>query len=201
MNTSNKVEYTIPFLARYSKFDVACLDDSTVAVSTGRSRKMHGISIVDLAKKNIITFIDLHDDPSGITYDGKSLICCVVGKDLHVVSCADYSVTTVPNTATPWYSYVATHADKIFYTNPDKHTVACCLYSGELVWKFKDEGVLEYPQGITIDNNRNAFVTGMDSCNVVVISPDGRQYNQILTKEDGLDRPTSIFFDKKERSC
>lgn len=64
------------------------------------------------------------------------------------------------------------------------------------MWKFKDEGVLEYPQGITIDNNGNTFVAGMDSCNVVVISPDGRQYNQILTKEDGLDRPTSIFRDK-----
>ncbi|XP_063400219.1 uncharacterized protein LOC134684839 [Mytilus trossulus] len=197
INAKDEVEYTIPFIARYNTFDVACLDDCTIAVSTGRSRKVHGVSIVDLTKKGVIKFIDLHFDPSGISYDGKSLICCVVGKDLHMISCADYSVTTVPNTATPWFSYVATHADKIFYTNPDKHTVTCCLYSGELIWKFKDEGVLDYPQGITVDNNGNVFVAGMDSCNVVVISPDGRQCNQILTTEDGLDRPTAIFLNKK----
>ncbi|CAC5401315.1 TRIM2_3 [Mytilus coruscus] len=145
INAEDKVEYTIPFLARYSTFDIVCLDDSTVAVST------------------------------------------------------DYSITTIPNTASPWYSYVSTQADNIFCTNPDKHTVTCCLYSGALVWKFKDESVLDRPQGITVDNKGNVFVAGMDSCNVVVISPDGKQCNQILTREDGLDRPTAIFFDKERK--
>ncbi|CAG2247774.1 unnamed protein product [Mytilus edulis] len=107
-----------------------------------------------------------------------------------------YSITTIPNTASSWYSYVSTHGDKIFFTTPDKETVTCCLYSGALVWEFKDERVIKSPQGITVDNNGVIFVVGNHSCNVVAISPDGKQCKQILTKKDGLDGPTAIFVDK-----
>lgn len=96
-------------------------------------------------------FIDLPGYPYGITNDGKSLICCIRGKDLHVISCTDYSITTIPNTSSQWYSYVSTYADKIFLTNLNKHTVTCFLYSGAQVWEFKDESVLKIPRGITID--------------------------------------------------
>lgn len=47
-----------------------------------------------------------------------------------------------------------------------------------------------------MDNNGSVFVVGVKSCNVVVISPDGKQGKQILTKDDGLKSPTAISFDK-----
>ncbi|CAC5401314.1 TRIM2_3 [Mytilus coruscus] len=199
INAEAEVEYTILLKETYRAYDVASLDDSTVAVSTGYSSKQPGIGIVDLTKKKVIMVIDLNNYPYGITYDGKSLICCVGDKDLHVISCTDYSITTIPYTFLPRYSYVSTHADKIFLTNPDKHTVTCCLYSGAQVWEFKDESVLNNPRGITIDNKGNVFVVGMNSCNVVVLSPDGKHSKQILSKEDGLDKPTSIYFDKERK--
>lgn len=59
--------------------------------------------------------------------------------------------------------------------------------------------ILDHPQGITVDNNRNVFVVGVNTCNVVVISPDGKQCRHILTKEDGLDRPAAIFFDNMRK--
>ncbi|CAG2235013.1 unnamed protein product [Mytilus edulis] len=79
-------------------------------------------------------------------------------------------------------------------TYDDKHKVTCCLYSGAQVWVFEDERVLDGPQGITVDNKGNVFVVGRNTCNVVVISPDGKHCKQILTKEDGLNRPTTVFF-------
>ncbi|CAG2235016.1 unnamed protein product [Mytilus edulis] len=196
INVKGKVEYTIPIREPYSAFDFVIFDDSTVAVSTGYSHIKPGISIVDLTKKIVFKFIDLPGIPYGITYDGKALICCVEDKGLHVISCTDYSITTIPNTGSLRYSYVTTHADKIFFTNPDNHTVSCCLYSGVHIWEFEDKRVLDDPRGITIDNKGNVFVVGRNTCNVVVISPDGKHCKQILTKDDGLDRPTTLFFDK-----
>ncbi|CAG2226831.1 TRIM2_3 [Mytilus edulis] len=193
----NAVDYTIPFDEPYSTFDVVSLKDSTVAISTGSTHYKCGISIVDLTKRKVIKFIDLPKSSYGITYDGKSLICCIIEKNLHVVSCTDYSITTIPNTLSSRFSHISTHDDKIFVTNPYDQTVTCCLYSGALVWKFEDKRILSDPRGITVDNKGNVFVTGKNSCNVVVISPDGKYCKQILTKGDGLDRPIGIFFDKR----
>ncbi|XP_052065267.1 uncharacterized protein LOC127705047 isoform X1 [Mytilus californianus] len=196
VNAESGVEYTIQLQKPYRAFDLAILDETTVAVSTRHLSKKPGISIVDLIKKKVKKFIDLPGDPYGITYDGKSLICCVLDKDLHVISCSDYSITTIANTVSSQLSYVSTHADKMFFTNPDTQKVTCCSYSGANIWEFKDKNILDGPQGITVDNNRNVFVVGDNTCNVVVISPDGKQFKQILTKEDGLNRPTTLFFDE-----
>ncbi|XP_063400223.1 uncharacterized protein LOC134684843 [Mytilus trossulus] len=196
INADGEVVYAIPLTDPYSAFDVVSYDGSTLAVSTGCSLTQPGIVFVDLIKRKIKKFIDLPDSPFGITYDGKSLICCVADKNLHVISCTDYSITTIPITASSCYSYVSTYDDKIFYTNPHKHTVTCRSYSRELVWEFKDKSVLDRPLGLTVDNNGNVFVVGELSCNIIVISPDGKQCKQILTKKDGLKRTTAIFFDK-----
>ncbi|CAG2205879.1 unnamed protein product [Mytilus edulis] len=111
-------EYIIQLSSPYSAFDVELIDENTVAVTTGKSvgfGKRRGISIVDLTKRNVIKFIDLPNHTYGITFDGISLICCVEDRDLHMISSIDYSITTVPNTVLPWFSYVSTYACKIFF--------------------------------------------------------------------------------------
>ncbi|CAC5401305.1 unnamed protein product [Mytilus coruscus] len=168
VNAESGVEYTIPLKEPYRAFDLASLDETTVAVSSRHLSKKPGISIVDLIKKKVKKFIDL----------------------------PDYSINTIPNTVSSQLSYVSTHAAKMFFTYLDKHTVTCCLYSGAQVWEFEDKKVLDGPQGITVDSKGNVFVVGRHTCNVVVISPDGKQCKQILTKEDGLNRPTTLFFDE-----
>ncbi|XP_063400220.1 uncharacterized protein LOC134684840 [Mytilus trossulus] len=197
VNTEGRVKYTIPLKNCNEAFDVACINDSTLALSSFSFKSQGGISIVDLTERKVVKFIDLPESTYGITYDGKSLICCVRGKDMHVISCTDYSITTIPNTVSSEMSYVSSHADKIFFTNPDDHTVKCCLYSGVLVWEFKDESILDCPQGITADNNGNVFVAGEKSSMVLVLSPDGKQCIEILDEEDDIFQPTAICFAKQ----
>ncbi|CAC5382922.1 unnamed protein product [Mytilus coruscus] len=72
-----------------------------------------------------------------------------------MISCTDYSITTVLNTVLPKVSYVSTHANKFFFTNLDENKVTCCLYSGARVWEFSDEKVLRVPFGITVDDTGN----------------------------------------------
>ncbi|CAC5382919.1 unnamed protein product [Mytilus coruscus] len=126
INGQGKTEYTIQLSTPsiYSAFDVELINDNTVAVTTGDSfvfGQRNGISVVDLTNRKLTKFIDLPGYSYGITHDGTSLICCVKGKDIHVIRCTDYSITTIPNTVLPRYSYVTTHADTILFSNPDKH--------------------------------------------------------------------------------
>jgi PHD/YefM family antitoxin component YafN of YafNO toxin-antitoxin module len=41
--------------------------------------------------------------------------------------------------------------------------------------------------GIALDKNRNVYVTGNGTNNVIVVSPDDKNCRQILTQSDGLD--------------
>jgi sugar lactone lactonase YvrE len=46
--------------------------------------------------------------------------------------------------------------------------------------------------GIALDKNRNVYVAGKGTNNVVVLSPDGKNCRQILTQSDGLNKPYSL---------
>ncbi|CAC5399692.1 unnamed protein product [Mytilus coruscus] len=203
LNAKSQTDYTIQLSNSYTVFDAERLNENIVAVTTGEAPEVgqfsSGISFIDLSKRKVIKFIDLPGDPYGITFDGKSLICCVEEKELHVISCTDYSLTTIPNTFSPWYSYVSTYADKIFYTHPYINKVYCSLIDGTSVWVFNDEEALQMPRGISVDDKGNVFVVGESSCNVLVISPDGKQYKEILNDKNGLSNPFAVFFDKTRK--
>lgn len=141
LSTSDEVGCQFQFIKPYRSFDVVCIDDTTAAVSSGYSNEKPGIGFLNLISGKLTKFITLPNFPYGITYDGTSLICCVINKDIHVISCADYSITTIPNTALFGLSYISCFDDKIFLTNQDQHIVNCYLYTGEKVWEFRDETI------------------------------------------------------------
>jgi hypothetical protein len=90
--------------------------------------------------------------------------------------------------------------DTIKCTDWSTNTIYCYTLTGQQIWTFKDQNVLREPRGIGLDKNRNVYVAGKGTNNVVVLSPDGKYCKQILTKSDGLDEPYSlrINFDHNE---
>jgi DNA-binding beta-propeller fold protein YncE len=46
--------------------------------------------------------------------------------------------------------------------------------------------------GIALDKHRNVYVAGYETNNVVVLSSDGNNDREILTKSDGLNGPCSL---------
>ncbi|CAC5423574.1 unnamed protein product [Mytilus coruscus] len=196
LSQEGNIKYGIPLLNPYSSFDVDCLNENTVAVTTGKSDDKTGIIILDFNTRVIKRFVSLPTEPYGINFDGKSLICCCDKMAIHVISCADFSISIIPNTVLPESSYITMQANKILYTNPDENEVYCCLYSVELVWKFKNESRLKIPRGITVDDKGNGFVVGLESKNILVIASDGKSYKEIKTTHYGLHKPRTICFDK-----
>ena len=87
---------------------------------------------------------------------------------------------------------VSLRDDTIKCTNWDTNTIYCYTLTGQHSWAFKDENVLRQPLGIALDKNRNVYVAGRETNNVVVLSPDGKNCREILTKSDGLNKPYSL---------
>jgi DNA-binding beta-propeller fold protein YncE len=74
--------------------------------------------------------------------------------------------------------------------------VTCCDLHGTTLWEFKDEHVLKWPLGISVDNYGNVYVAGRYSINVVVISPDGQRHRELLSNKDGLVNPMVLDYDR-----
>ncbi|CAC5399367.1 unnamed protein product [Mytilus coruscus] len=180
-------------------FDIAFIDERTIAITSGNSLKKIGIDVIDTESRKKIKFISLPGRPYGITRDHDSLFVCVEPLGIYKVNLLDYTSSHVISCYLPALSYVSVINNKIYYTNIDDHSVVCCDRDGSRVWTFKDTSVLETPRDITVDNDGNLFVVGETSSNVVIISNDGKHHRQILTDEDGLRKLSTIFFDKQTR--
>ena len=115
---------------------------------------------------------------------------------LKMLILSDQSISDVIKSDMTNFHYVATSGDKLYYTNVNTHTVTCCDLHGTTQWEFKDERLIQYPLGVSVDNDGNVYVVGYDSNNVVVISPDGQRHRQLLSSKDGLVNPIVLDYDK-----
>jgi hypothetical protein len=82
--------------------------------------------------------------------------------------------------------------DSIKCTDWKTNRIDCYTLTGQHIWTFEDENVLQKPYGIALDKNRNVYVSGKGTNNVVVVSPDGKNCRQILTQSDGLNKPCPL---------
>jgi DNA-binding beta-propeller fold protein YncE len=175
-------------------FDVTCLDDTTVAVSTG-----NGIDIINIDSTKTERRIKSSKLCYGITHHNGVLLWCEQQRGIQMMKLSDDRVTTlVKQINLSHFSYLATCGDKIYQTNRDTSTVTCYTIKGEKLWVYKDVSVLKDPRGVTVDNNYNVYVTSYSSNQVVVLEPDGRQGRQLISSEDGLNSPTGLYFEKSK---
>jgi DNA-binding beta-propeller fold protein YncE len=176
-------------------FDVTCLDDATVAVST-----MNGIGIVNIDSAETERFIKTSKPCRGITYHNGVLLWCEYERGIQMMQLSDDRVTTLVKQLKLYCSYITTCGDKIYQTNRDTNTVICYTIKGKKLWKYKDVSVLNDPRGVTVDNNSNVYVTSCSPHKVVVLEPHGRQGRQVISSYDGLADPNGIYFNKSKNS-
>jgi DNA-binding beta-propeller fold protein YncE len=177
-----------------NSFDVTCLDDTTVAVSTG-----NGIEIININSRKTERHIKTSLPCYGITYHNGVLLWCEYQRGIQMMKLSDDRVTTLVKQSNLSYdSYITTCGDKIYQTNCSSSTVTCYTIKGEKLWEFEDVSVVKDPRGVTVDNNSNAYTTSRNSNKVVVLEPDGRQGRQLISSEDGLNGPTGLYFDKSK---
>jgi DNA-binding beta-propeller fold protein YncE len=143
-----------------------------------------------------MTTISMDTDIYGMTVTGRTIYYCSRNNGLKMLNLSDKSISDIINNTTPCVYYVATSGDKLYYTNSIANTVTCCDLHGTTQWEFKDKSVLQGPRDISVDNDRNVYVVGRASNNVMVISPDGQRHRQLLSSKDDLVNPTVLDYDK-----
>ena len=170
-------------------------DNNNVAVSSGAGGN-RCITIIDIEKKEIMSTISMDTRIYSMAVRGRTIYYCAMDKGLKMINLSDKSVSNIINSDMSLFDYVATCRDKLYYTSFNTHTVTCCDLHGKTQWEFNEQRVLQYPSGISVDNEGNVYVVGNGSNNVVVISADGQRHRQLLSNKDGLVNPTVLDYDR-----
>ena len=66
--------------------------------------------------------------------------------------------------------------------------------NGKQMWSFNDISLLHVPRGIVVDSDGFVFVTGKQTGNIVVISPDGNSAKEVYQ----ISVPRAMCYDKNE---
>lgn len=183
----------------YDGFDKTFVNEKTIVITTGQSPRKTVFDVIDIENRTKIKFINLPGRPYGITCDNDALFVCLERRGIFKVNAVDYTTSSVISCNLFWFSYVSVFADKINHIDLYTNSVVCCDQNGSCIWTSKTQLDLKHPTGVTVDNVGNVYVVREYSSTVVIISKDGKNHMQILTKGHGLLIPTAIFFDKQRR--
>ena len=177
-------------------YDTAYIkDNNSVAVSSAED-STRCVTIIDIESQEVMTTISMDTEVYGMAVRESTIYYSTRNNGLKMLNLTDKSVNDIINSDMNCVYYVAISGEKLYYTTWKTHTVTCCDLQGTTQWEFKDTHVLQYPLGISVDNDGNVYVVGFRSKNVVVISSDGQRHRQLLSDKDGLVNPRLLDFDK-----
>ncbi|XP_052065248.1 uncharacterized protein LOC127705039 [Mytilus californianus] len=167
--------------------------DSIAVTSSIENEKY--IRIIDLHNKKIKN-ISVNTKNFGIAAVQDSLVYCTNSNNIRMISLRNELVKNIVYADISTFAYVETFQDLIYYTNTNTDDVTCCDMKGTVKWKFAFQNMTMIPLGITIDNTGNVYVTTGNN-NVIVISPDGKRYKELLSSRDDLRNPIALYFDRR----
>ena len=173
-------------------YEVSCTGEDVVAVTIYDKRE---VVFVNVITNTIINTVDIGHRCFGTDFSMNRLAIRAIPKytSSHIVN-LDPEGKLIDRVNIPgWFSTnISLRDSTIKCTDWRTNTIYCYTLTGQEIWTFKDENVLRQPEGIALDKNRNIYVAGNGTNNVVVLSPDGKNCRQILTESDGLERPCSL---------
>jgi len=179
-------------LVRFSgrPFEVSYTGENIVAVTICDK---HEVVFVNVITNSIRNTVDIGYQCYGTDFNMNRLAIRVIPTSSHIVY-LDPKGKLIDRVNIPGRNStnISLRDDTINCTDSVTNTIYCYKLTGQQVWSFKDENVLREPRGIALDKNRNVYVAGYETNNVVVLSPEGKNCRQILNKSDGLNKPYSL---------
>ncbi|CAC5411746.1 unnamed protein product [Mytilus coruscus] len=178
-------------------FDVEYINKIEAFAVSGGYHGKHNITFINMTDKQVKKTIPLESAAYGIAKKDAEFIIFGNQREIQMISVQNETVhRIVSDKMSSGCCYVATFEDNIYLTNGNSNTVTCYNQQGKTQWTFKNESVLKFPVGISVDNSGNAFIIGNQSNNVIAISPGGKQYRQLLSSIDGLSSPYTLHYDR-----
>ena len=127
------------------------------------------------------------------------LVFCAIGKGLGKVNLKDENIVEIVAFAADCWSRVTSFNDRLYYTDSMRSEVVRCDINGTILWTFTDKSVLKTPSSVTVDDYGNVYVIDANPVNVIVISADGKEHRQLLSKADRLENPNALHYDRQTR--
>ncbi|XP_071126772.1 uncharacterized protein [Mytilus edulis] len=177
----------------YIPVDITYIPNTNTIAAT--SSKSNDIKIVNVNTKKVLKTYSLDSSCAGISYSEQKIILCSTEKGILELNQHDGSVKTIVSVPLDSYSRVALLGNKIYYTKLHNESVTCCNLQGNIQWTFKNPE-MACPFGVTVDTFGNVFVAGNYTCNVFVISSDGKQHKELLSAKDGVYMPSCLSYDR-----
>ncbi|CAC5382501.1 unnamed protein product [Mytilus coruscus] len=168
---------------------ITAVNDYSLAVACTRH---FVIQIIDISKDTVERTIKTRSECYGISCaDGKLYVDDV---DIVVMDVDGHVLRTFPSPGVD-LGYLTVDGDRFFFC--DAFTLFCCDLNGNVKWEFDKEDYQDI-YGMATDSKGNVYLANADNDKIVVISPDGRHHEDILTGFDSLKSPISLDFDKKK---
>ncbi|XP_063409165.1 uncharacterized protein LOC134692637 [Mytilus trossulus] len=178
----------------YSPRSITEIDSNTVAVSCS---VYNTILIINISTRSVTSTINTSGNCYGISYNDNNLYIVIVNESIiHVMDLTGEVIRTIP-VPSDYIHDITVDRDRLVFI--DKTSIYCCSLDGKVMWKFKKDEFQDLVR-VTTDDEGNFYVTDYmkDIVVHVVVSDDGKYHRELLTKSDGLDTPSGIYYDKKE---
>ncbi|VDI32979.1 Hypothetical predicted protein [Mytilus galloprovincialis] len=167
------------------------IDSDTVAVScSGRS-----IGIINISTDEVTSTVNTRKYCRAIAYDDNNLYVAIGEGIIHVIDQAGMILRSF-NPLSSKRIYDITVKGKMLVCIYET-SIYCCSMHGKLIWKFENE-MYQSLNSVTTDDKDNVYVSDFISNAVLVVSGEGKQYRELLTKSDGLNGASIIHFDRNE---
>ncbi|XP_071135892.1 uncharacterized protein [Mytilus edulis] len=178
-------------LSSLHPFDVTCIDDKTVAVTTFNNNK---IQIIDTKNKQVTKTINTGAG-GGITYRQGHIIYCEKGKGIVGIQLSNFKIYTLVEDCTIKYdySYIATSGENLYYTD-NRSTVKCYSLKGDKHWEYNNKSIINGVTGISVNQHGIVSVISNTNERVVLISSDGKNSRTLLTAKDGITNSYGMYF-------
>ncbi|CAG2186077.1 unnamed protein product [Mytilus edulis] len=173
-------------------YDVACIDDETVAIISYTERN---IKLLSVKSGKVFRSIETSFSSRSLTYFGGKFIVCPDKGQIQEVSLVDDRINIIGNNLVS--TCVASSGNNLFSKKRATNTIVCHNKIGDILWTFLNETVLTGPSGITADEHGNIFVVGGKSKNVVAITSDGSTHKILLSEKDLCNSPRAVCYNSK----
>lgn len=172
---------------------LSVINENDVAVSYFRGQCIEIISIkTGKVENKIVT--------SGVTgliaYQNGQMHVVINYRKIDVMNMTGNIIRSFPSPLKSAAHDLAADNHSLFFTSTKDDSLYCCDLNGSNRWNLTDDKMI-LPLRVTTDKDCNVYVSCYISNNVVVVSPDGKHYEELLTEKDGLKNPTMIYYDKK----
>lgn len=177
---------------------ISIIRDDQIAISYIKpialaSGKVGNIDIIDI-KTGLENTIENVWEVGCMTYQDEHLFVVIDGRKIVVMNLTG-TIDRSFNCPSLNISNISSDKDLLYLTDSGMNKLFCCDIFGELKWEFKDD-CLKMPSSVTVDPYHNVYVTGGGSKNVVIVSPDGKKFTELLPERIGVSLPIIIRYDK-----